>query len=269
MAKKTPGSYNLSNASVMQTMVLDDLCVDWDYQRPLVKPYCRKIAVAGIFDRDAVRPPILNTRANGYTYIIDGQQTRHILSLMNIREWDCIRFTGKTPVQEADLFYKYNASPRTIQGWIKFRAAHMAGRGSHVNIVNTIHDNRLTCKLDAHANIIDFHQAQILLQEYGRGLPHFQRLIRVLANGWRLAKDNPHLQPAVKKTEMIRAFSDFIAHTTEKDDRRIIAALRREENDSGKVLTDATRKAGACQKIRSIEYFIKGELFERCLSRAA
>ena len=110
------------------------LAVDHEmYQRPLQK-HVRQIAKD--WNEDKCDPLMVNYRADGFFYVIDGQHRYEAAKMRGIESLVCVCFVGLSLKEEADIFTEQNEGTKKLTPYDTYKANIC--RGNEIDLA--IHD---------------------------------------------------------------------------------------------------------------------------------
>jgi hypothetical protein len=114
------------------------------YQRMEIPPHIKKIA--DNFEYRLCTDLILSYRPfhDIDNWIIDGQQRSGGARLAGMTFLYGTLFVGLTYMEEANLFYHFNNTPKKMASWVKFLAAMEGGMKSHKEMLDLAHRMKLT-----------------------------------------------------------------------------------------------------------------------------
>lgn len=210
--------HGLQFESVVKEVRLDMILIDHSYQHSLKLAKVRRIAKN--FQVRQLGIPVVNKRANGYHYLIDGE---HRVTAINLTENPpttirCEVFTGLTLEEESWLSHELN---RTRDNWTPmelFIAAINAGHAEEIAIKAAVEAAGMEVKRGG-PSYTRVQSINSLVQIYRRfGGPMLTRTLSIMHTAWPTENDPCH------HTVML-GMASLLDKEKEINDRRLIHVL--------------------------------------------
>lgn len=216
-----------------QTLAIDQLNVDSSYQR---KSLTSPKKMARNWDPRAAGQIVVGRRPDGSYWIIDGQQRRTAMRILQITTWDCLVIPTNGPEDEAKIFALLNGGRTNLTGRDLFKSRLVSGDLTAHAIVEICQKAGFTVSTAHNQTATNIAALNTLysvgLQE--RGLEIIERSLRLISRCW------PN-DPLTTQALFLRGMFTFIGqHGDKVEDER---AFRMFRNHTATRITQDARKS--------------------------